>query len=203
MLLCTHVFVSSFCQWLSLAHPDHRLHTYSICHCISGHGLAFEACFKLPATFTWTQAAKASLGRQRHSYSPGPWGTNEQSCFFFFFKSRRKRTVRESCTDHSRKKNLEIICYGSFTEPLFWCSLFLHMYSFKYIPFFFLPDSVVCIVRVWAQSGDTLWSKHWNRWGKIIRAAFSWVNTEGLGLQRMTCISKWLSVKCVCNLMTR
>lgn len=104
MLLCTHVFVSSFCQWLSLAHPDHRLYTYSICHCISGHGLAFEACFKLPATFTWTQAAKASLGRQRHSYSPGPWGTNEQSCFFFFLSpGGRGPYVNPAQIIHARK----------------------------------------------------------------------------------------------------
>lgn len=44
-------------------------------HSISGYSLAFEACFKLPATCTWTQAAKASLGRQRHTFKPRPWWT--------------------------------------------------------------------------------------------------------------------------------
>lgn len=47
--------------------PDQRLPTL---YCISEHNLAFEACFKLPATCTWTQAAKASLGRQRHTCEP-------------------------------------------------------------------------------------------------------------------------------------
>lgn len=37
---------------------------------VRGHSRAFEACFKLPATCIWTQAAKASLGRHRHTYNP-------------------------------------------------------------------------------------------------------------------------------------
>lgn len=34
---------------------------------IRGYSQACEACFKLPATCIWTQAAKASLGRHRHT----------------------------------------------------------------------------------------------------------------------------------------
>lgn len=41
-------------------------------HNISGVGLAFEACFKLPATCTWTQAAKASLERQKQTFILSP-----------------------------------------------------------------------------------------------------------------------------------
>lgn len=40
--------------------------------------------------------------------------------------------------------------------------------------FFFLL--CVCIVHVWAQSSDTWWSKHWNRWWMISRAAASSAN---------------------------
>lgn len=67
--------------WLVLI-PGQRWQTS--CH-ISGHSLAFEACFKLPATCTWTQAAKASLGRQRHTYNFQQelltWGKWKIQCF--------------------------------------------------------------------------------------------------------------------------
>lgn len=68
---------------------------------IRGHSQAFEACFKLPATYIWTQAAKASLGRHRHTYNPRGGSSREEdpgcehtgSCFhrwfspfFVFFK---------------------------------------------------------------------------------------------------------------------
>lgn len=39
-------------------------------HRVRGHSRAFRACFKLPATCVWTQAAKASLGRQRRPSTP-------------------------------------------------------------------------------------------------------------------------------------
>lgn len=62
-----------------------RAESWPTSYLIRGHSLAFEACFKLPATCTWTQAAKASLGRQRHTYDLQQelltWGKWKLQCF--------------------------------------------------------------------------------------------------------------------------
>lgn len=56
MMFQYYLFLS-FSQWISCL-----LHLFFFY--LDQYGLAFEACFKLPATLIWTQAAKASLGRR-------------------------------------------------------------------------------------------------------------------------------------------
>lgn len=68
-------FLFPFCQPMLFAPLPWGLPTFD--H-IRGHSQAFEACFKLPATCIWTQAAKASLGRHRHTYKP-PGGSAASS----------------------------------------------------------------------------------------------------------------------------
>lgn len=63
-VLCFHLCVL-VTDWKSLLRevktPYLHIHSRPPLH--PRTSLAFKACFKLPAAFTWTQAAKASLGR--------------------------------------------------------------------------------------------------------------------------------------------